>query len=107
MKFNEAFNETFDKFKELSLELKEGEFAIQTQTFKTLAFFWNMMVVTGGKFDDLVYIDKNKSIISIPLTKPKAKTQTEKTKPKAKTSSKTAAKDVIDGADATAAGQES
>lgn len=66
MKFEEAFNEVFEIEKKRS-EKNGFKFSIESKTAKILAFFWNMLTVSNGIFDDIVYIDKNNNIISVPF----------------------------------------
>lgn len=70
MKFEEAFNKTFE-IEKVRNEKKGMVFAIQPGTAKVLAFFWNMVKVAGGKLDDFVAIDENNNIIQVD--KPKEK----------------------------------
>ena len=70
MKFQEAFDKIFDIEKEEVIKENPGlniEFGIEPKTAKIMALVWNMLAVTGGNFDDLARIDKNKNVVSIPL----------------------------------------
>ena len=70
MKFQEAFDKIFDIEKEEVIKENPGlniEFGIEPKTAKIIALVWNMLAVTGGNFDDLARIDKNKNVVSIPL----------------------------------------
>lgn len=104
MKFEEAFNATFDQ--EQSKQQPNVKFAIKKETFKILAFFWNMVALADGNFDDIVFIDANTNIISEPLKKQKAVTITKK-KGQKKSSAKTADnKDVLNDDNSTETGNE-
>ena len=76
MKFNEAFDKAFEREKNRLAEQGE-KFAIESKTAKILAFFWNIVAIADGEFDDLVHIDKNNNIISRPVP-PTAKEPKEK-----------------------------
>jgi len=102
MKFNEAFNAAFDQ--EQSKQDPNVKFAIKKETFKMLAFFWNIVALAKGKFDDIVFIDENANIVSKPLKKEK-KNIIEKGRKKS--SAKTADnKDVLDDDKSTTTGSE-
>lgn len=67
MKFNDAFNNVFDRENKRSQEAGEGELGFTPATTKILAMAWNICAEAGGKFDDFVYVDKKNNIVSIPI----------------------------------------
>lgn len=96
MNFENAFNAAFDQ--EQLKQQPNVKFAIKKETFKTLAFFWNMVALADGNFDDIVFIDANTNIISEPLKKQKKEKiiTTTKKRGRKKSSAKTADnKDVL------------
>jgi hypothetical protein len=63
-----TFQQAFDKAIEVE-EQKSGQpVRIDKSTAKTLSFFWNMMALSGKSLDDLSFISKSNSIISVPLS---------------------------------------
>ena len=80
MRFSESFDLAFEKEKERSAARGE-RFAVSPATAKTLAFLWNMIALGDGSFDDIVYLDKNNEIVSIPLEQEETEKQGRKKKP--------------------------
>jgi hypothetical protein len=66
MHFEKAFDLAFEKESERMAQSGE-KFAVSPATAKTLAFLWNMLALSDGTFDDIVYIDSKNNIVSIPL----------------------------------------
>lgn len=93
MKFEDAFNAAFEI--EKVKQKFNVKFGVHKDTAKQFAFFWNMLALSDGKFDDIVSIDDNMNIVSESLKKQKKETTTTK-KGQKKSSIKTAKKDVLD-----------
>jgi hypothetical protein len=74
MKFQEAFNKVYDIELEETIRDNPGQnvqMAIEKKSAKLMSMIWNILAVSGGKFDDLAYVDKHNNIISVPLKKEK------------------------------------
>jgi len=80
MKFEEAFDQAFEKEKQRAA-LVEEKFIVTQATAKTLAFMWNILAIAQKELDDTVYINKNNEIVSVPL-KEKEQKSSPKTAPK-------------------------
>jgi hypothetical protein len=77
MKFEDAFNKTFDKKQDH--EAKKGaKFAIEKSTFKLLAFMWSMLAEADFVLDDTVIIGENDNIISTPVERAGGKEKEDK-----------------------------
>jgi len=76
MKFSDAFDEVWNKIPKNAIP--KGDRNIP----KVLAFLWSMIAVSQNVLDDIVYVDDNNNIQSVPLQKSsigKKTTKTDKT----------------------------
>ena len=86
MKFNDAFEKAIE-----AKEKSEGaDTGVSPQTAKILALIWSMIAISKNKLDDLVYIDENNKIVSLPLPVKDKDDEKKTTGQKSKSSNKTA-----------------
>lgn len=69
MKFTEALDYVMKKNQEIAKKRGE-ETTITPPSAKIMACMWNMLVYAQKRLDDIVYIDNNNNIISVPLDEP-------------------------------------
>jgi hypothetical protein len=105
MNFKTAFDKAFEIEEKRCKKLGIANFFINPSTAKILAYFWNMIVISKNKMEDLVHIDGKNNIIIVPLKTEKpvqSKKKTTKKSGQKKSKSKTADKGVLDDKQPTA-----